>query len=203
MKFTVCLAALALPFSAAVAQPPATPNSAATPQPSPAPGGGVLRGPLTYVQFATLLASKPALADLIARSDALITAVDGPEGSGQTLGLDTACGVHLEFSVLHGSEAILYYLRISRNGAELHYSEAVKIASLFADRAALGHPIDVTEGERPLFHCQWFYNPSGWKKTRKNMLAIREKVRAAKIDPQQAFSVAIEEEMRARANAHH
>jgi len=111
----------------------------------------------------------------------------------------TKQGLHIEFSAtFFKKEAVIYYLTISRGGKDLKYSEATEFAALFADRAGLPHPINVIEGDKPVFYAQWLIKPSTWKSMRKMMVKVRAANRAEK-DPFKAFSQAIGNETNARA----
>lgn len=139
-----------------------------------------------------------ALAEFIKVADALIDQADPAEGEPKPLQMQTDSGVVLQFSMIKNELATMYYLSVSRNGEELHYSEAVKLASLFGDRVGLTHPIIVTEGEKPIFYCEWLIKPDDWKKYRKMMLQQRTKNRQIK-DPVIALNVAIKRELEARS----
>jgi hypothetical protein len=151
------------------------------------------------------LLTRENLADCIAALDRLIdegehgTIDDKPHpGMVETA---TKMGLNFEFSAtIIQKEAIIYYLTISRGGLELKYSDAAKFAALFADRAALPHPIDLKEGDKAIFYAQWLIKPSEWKSMKKLMLKYRAINRAEK-DPFKAFSIGIEREMDARAEA--
>ena len=62
----------------------------------------------------------------------------------------------------------------------------------------LPHPINVTEGDKPIFYAQWLIKPSTWKKMRKMMIKVRAENRAEK-DPLRAFTAAVNRELEARA----
>ena len=151
------------------------------------------------------LLAPEALADCIDKMDRLIDegehgVVDDQPHPGM---IDTVTkqGLHFEFSATNiKDEAIIYYLTVSRGGKELKYSEATEFVALFADRAGLTHPINVSEGDKPIFYAQWLIKPSTWKAMHKMMVKVRAENRAVK-DPIKAFSYAVEREMEARAEA--
>jgi hypothetical protein len=113
----------------------------------------------------------------------------------------TKQGLHFEFSAtLIKKEAIIYYLTISRGGLELKYNDVAKFAALFADRAGLPHPVNLSEGDKFTFYAQWLIKPSTWKSMRKMMVKVRTENRAEK-DPGKAFVIAIERELESRSAA--
>ena len=151
------------------------------------------------------LMTQENLSDCISMMDRLID--EGEHGVTDNqphpgmLEVNTKAGLHLEFSATSiPKEAIIYYLTISRNGLELKYSDTAKFAALFADRAGLPHPVNLSEGDKSIFYGQWLIKPSTWKSMHKMMIKVRTANRAEK-DPLKAFSVAIEREMEARAEA--
>lgn len=158
-----------------------------------------------YGQFVESLTTRDALADCIKLMDQLIDegehgVVDDKPKPGM-LEIATKQGLHIEFSVTNiQKEAIIYYMTISRGGKDLKYSEATSFAALLADRAGLTHPINITEGDKPIFYAQWLIKPSTWKSMRKMMLKVRAQNRSEK-DPLRAFGNAIGNEMNGRAQS--
>ena len=158
-----------------------------------------------YGKFIESQMTREALAECIKFMDQMIDAgehgvVDDQPDPGM-LEFSTKQGLHFEFSATNvKKEAIIYYLTISRGGKELKYSEATQFAALFADRAGLTHPINVSEGDKPVFYAQWLIKPSTWKSMRKMMIKVRAYNRAEK-DPFKVFSLAIANEMDARAQS--
>jgi len=158
-----------------------------------------------YGQFVESQTSRDALADCIRLMDQLIDeaehgVVDDNPKPGM-LEIATKQGLHIEFSVTNiQKEAIIYYMTISRSGKELKYSEATSFAALLADRAGLTHPINITEGDKPIFYAQWLIKPSTWKSMRKMMLKVRAQNRSEK-NPLRAFGNAIGNEMESRAQS--
>ena len=148
------------------------------------------------------LLTREALADCIEKLDLLIDegehgVVDDQPHPGM-IDIATKQGLHFEFSATNiQKEAIIYYLTISRDGKELKYSEATEFAALFADRAGLTHPINVSEGDKSIFYAQWLIKPNTWKAMRKMMVKVRAENRAVK-DPFKAFELAITHETNAR-----
>ncbi len=158
-----------------------------------------------YGQFVESQTKRDALGECIKFLDQMIDAgehgvVDDKPDPGM-LEYTTPQGLHFEFSATNiKKEAIIYYLSISRSGKELKYSEATAFAALFADRAGLTHPINITEGDKPIFYAQWLIKPSTWKKMHKMMVTVRAQNRMEK-DPLKAFNFAIANEMDARAQS--
>jgi hypothetical protein len=156
-----------------------------------------------YGKFIESVMTREALAECISQMDHLVDAgehgvVDDQPDPGMVETF-TRQGLHFEFSVTNiEKEAIVYYLTISRGGKELKYSEATIFAALFADRAGLPHPINITEGDKPVFYAQWLIKPSTWKSMYKMMLKVRTENRSEK-DPLQAVTLAVGREMDARA----
>lgn len=151
-----------------------------------------------YRSFVARLFSKPALAEFLTKADALIDAADPVEGDGRAAQMETSAGIMVDFSLIQSELATMYSLTLSRQGQEFHYSDAVKLAALFGDRAGLSHPIVVTEGEKPVYYCQWLIKPTDWKKYRKLMLEARADSRKVK-DPFAALETAVNRELDARA----
>jgi hypothetical protein len=112
----------------------------------------------------------------------------------------TKFGLHIEFSTTDVKEAIIYYLKISRDGKELRYDDATKFVALFTDRAGLPHPVEVTEGDHSIFYSQWLIKPSSWKSMHKKMAEVRQRNRAEK-DPAKALILAVEREVEARSRS--
>ena len=155
-----------------------------------------------YQQFINQMVAPENLADCISRMDRLIDEAELQASSSLGVSTDTKVGLHLAFSIMANDQAILYYLVVSRNGQDLSYSDATRIAALFGDRAGLPHPVIITEGEKPVFYAQWFIKHSDWKAMHKMMLKVREVNRAEK-DPQKAFVAAVIREVNARNAAQH
>jgi hypothetical protein len=184
--FTVLLPLLA------VALPAADPAGASAPPASAS-------AKLSYEDFIKQAFSAPQLDDFIAWSDRLVNEDEAPGGRDLAgiRGFTTKLGLRLEFGRIMSKEAIIVDATLSRGGDELKYSDAVKLIALFADRAGLPHPIDVREGERPVFHAQWLIKPGDWKKIHEMMLKRRDESRQMK-DPVQALAVAVSRELEAR-----
>ncbi len=164
--------------------------------PAPAPPGPPTQADKEeYQTFVKTMVTVESLTDCIAKMDGLIA---GGEESGGVVSATTVNGLAMTFQVAQSDQAILYYFMISREGKPFELNEAIKIASLFCDRAGLPHAIDVRYGERPVYTAQWLIKPKEWKKLQKAMLAQRAKNREVK-HPQQAFINAVDAEMRARA----
>ncbi len=157
--------------------------------------------PQDYGAAIAKLYSAEGIQDFIAKSDQLVDAVDSESGVSGVAHLDTKSGLRMDATSQKTEEAILYYYSLSRGGAELHYSEAVKLIALFADRFGLPHPVNVTSGENDIYYAQWLFKPSDMKKLRKLMLQVREKSRAEK-NPLKAFALAVQRELDSRAAAH-
>jgi hypothetical protein len=161
--------------------------------------------PEDYSKFVESVLTREAITECVALLDRLIDegehgVVDDLPDPGM-IEVATKQGLHFEFSVTNiEKEAIIYYLTVSRGGKELKYSEATEFAALFADRAGLTHPINITEGDKPIFYAQWLIKPSTWKAMHKMMVKVRAENRAIK-DPIKAFGQAISHEMDARAGA--
>ncbi len=143
-----------------------------------------------YQQFIDQLADRENLADCISKMDGLIDKVELHAASSQSapggISSDTQVGLHLAFYIMSNQQAIVYYLVISRNGQELSFSDATKLAALFGDRAGLPHPVIITEGEKPVFYAQWPIKHSDWKAMQAMMLKVRAENRSEN-DPHQAF----------------
>ena len=90
-----------------------------------------------YHQFIAQLVTPENLTDCILRMDGTIDDVErfvtstGAVSHG--VETETKVGLHLAFSILSTKQTILYYLVISRNGQELSFSDATKMAALFCD----------------------------------------------------------------------
>ena len=157
-----------------------------------------------YHQFIAQLVTPENLTDCILRMDGTIDDVErfvtstGAVSHG--VETETKVGLHLAFSILSTKQTILYYLVISRNGQELSFSDATKMAALFCDRAGLPHPIIITEGEKPVFYAEWLIKPSDWKAMHKMMVKVRTENRSEK-DPLKAFVTAVTREVNARESA--
>ncbi|MFT3784458.1 MAG: hypothetical protein QM790_20800 [Nibricoccus sp.] len=189
MKIFITVVLGLFAFSA-VAQPPA-PSSAAPKVDE-------------YLQFLNDASTRENVIDCIEVMDQLIDngehgLVDKQPDPG-TVEAATKLGISLEFSTTQSKKMIMYYLKLSRGGKELKYSDATKFIALFTDRAGLQHPVNVNEGDKSTFYARWLIKPSEWKAMRKLMIQIRTANRAER-DPFQAFSLAVERELAARANA--
>src|SRR5438270_545054 len=93
---------------------------------------------LTYHEFLEKFALPETLTDCIAKMDRLIDAGEATAAAAQPgtgwVNTATQTGLQLQFRIRDREEAIIYYLVISRGGDELKYSDATKMAALFADR---------------------------------------------------------------------
>jgi hypothetical protein len=155
-----------------------------------------------YAEFLAKVVTPENVADLVATMDRLVD--EGEHGlvdKQPDLGLvdaTTKAGLRIEFSTTDAKQAIIYYLRISRGGAALHYDDATKFAALFTDRAGLPHPLDITEGDKSTFSVRWLIKPTEWKKFLKKMKSERTENRAEK-NLGKVFIQAVEREVEARA----
>ena len=168
-----------------MAKPPATPAEA-------------------YQEFLVDMVSPQNLADLVEKIDKVIDEADNADGSSNQANnsgnADTRNGFHLEFSVIRAPEAILYYAGVSRKDYEtLKYRDATMVLALLCNRVGLTHPIQISEGEKPIFHAQWLINPKEWKAMRKKMLEVRAANRAEK-NLYTAMRNAVTEEVNARVS---
>ena len=165
----------------------------------PAPAAGD-----AYQKFIDQLVTPEHLTDCIARMDALIDQEEHlatlAQGTPQGIDADTKLGLHFSFHIVIGSEAVIYYLVVSRNGQELTFADGAKLVALFCDRAGLPHPVAITEGEKPVFYAEWLIKHSDWKAMKKMIAKIRAENRSEK-NPQQAFVIAINREVSARQAA--
>lgn len=155
----------------------------------------------SYDEFLKKMAAPENLKEFIAVSDKLVDAVEAQQESVAAQGVlrvDTKIGLHLEFAIIQAPEAIMYYAALSRNGEPLRYQEAATLYSLFCDRAGLTHPVQITEGEKPVFYAQWLIKPKEWKDLRKKMLEVRTANRTI-TDPVKALQMGIGREVQARA----
>jgi hypothetical protein len=152
--------------------------------------------PATYAEFLNRLTTPSHLVELVKAMD---HAVDQAEEDGFGLG-ETSLGVQVELRQVHANEVIMYQAVVSRGGAELKYNDATKIMAFLCDRIGLTHPIDVREGEKPVFYGQWLIREKEWKALRKKMLEVRAANRAEP-DLRKAFGLAIQREMAARQAA--
>ena len=155
-----------------------------------------------YNAFIKQCMKRECIAECIALMDRLITAgehglVDKEPDQGMVEGT-TSFGLHIEFSAGDLKEAVIYYLRVSRGGKPLQYSDAVSFVALFTDRAGLPHPVEVVEGDRSLFYAQWLIKPSSWKSMHKMINKVRAENRSI-TDPERALVVAVGREREARA----
>jgi hypothetical protein len=164
---------------------------------APATGG-------TYQQFIDQLVTPENLTDCIARMDALIDQEEQlatiSQGVPPGVDADTKLGLHFSFRIAISTQAIVYYLVVSRNGQELTFADGAKLVALFCDRAGLPHPVAITEGEKPVFYAEWLIKYSEWKAMKKMMAKVRTKNRSER-NPQQAFIIAIDREIAARQAA--
>jgi hypothetical protein len=167
--------------------------------PAPAAGG-------TYQQFIDQLVTPENLTDCIARMDALIDQEEHlaaiSQGIPQGIDADTKLGLHFSFHIVIGTDAVIYYLVVSRNGQALTFADGAKLVALFCDRAGLPHPVAITEGEKPVFYAEWLIKHSDWKAMKKMMAKVRTENRSEK-NPQNAFIIAINREIAAREGAPH
>jgi len=155
-----------------------------------------------YAEFLAQAVTPENVADLVAVMDRLVDEgehglVDKQPDQGLVEAV-TKSGLRIEFSTTDIKQAIVYYLRISRSGEELHYDDATKFAALFTDRAGLPHPLDISEGDKSTFSVRWLIKPSEWKKFLKQMKKVRAESRAEK-NLSKVFIMAVEREIDARA----
>ena len=120
-----------------------------------------------------------------------------PQNTPHGLETDTKLGLHLAFCIISNKQVVIYYLIISRNGEELGFADAAKLAAFFGDRAGLPHPVAITEGEKPVFYAQWLIKRSDWDAMHKMMVKVRAENRSEK-DPRKAFVTAIIREINSR-----
>jgi hypothetical protein len=157
-----------------------------------------------YQKFIDQLVTPENLTDCIAMMDALIDQEEHlatiSQGTPQGIDADTKLGLHFSFHIVIGTEAVIYYLVVSRNGQELTFADGAKLVALFCDRAGLPHPVAITEGEKPVFYAEWLIKRSDWKAMKKMIAKIRTANRSEK-NPQQAFVTAINREVAARQAA--
>ena len=153
----------------------------------------------SYSQVIAKLYSKQSLAEFIFKVDHLVDAIE-ENGGGTVMHAETRFGLSMDATIQKTKEATLYYFSLSRGGAELHYSDAVKLIALYTDRCGLPHPSNVTSGEHDIYYTQWLFKPSDLKKVKKFMTEARARSRAQK-DPIEAFAVAVQTELNARAAA--
>lgn len=155
-----------------------------------------------YRQFLAEITKPAALLEFAEKADEVI---DGGEkadaagvGTGNVVRADTKTGLHLECSIIRSPQVILYYASLSRRGEMLKYTDAATLFALFCNRAGLTHPIQIKEGEKPIFYAQWLIKPSDWKELRKKMLEVRAANRA-ETDIVKALKTAVGQEVAARA----
>src|SRR5580700_11256758 len=157
-----------------------------------------------YQQFIAQMVTPENLTDCILRMDGIVDDTErftSPKGAvPHRVETETKVGLHLTLSLISSKQAIVYYLVVSRNGQELSFSDATKMAALFCDRAGLPHPIIITEGEKPVFYAEWLIKPSDWKSMHKMMVKVRTENRSEK-DPIKAFITAVNREISAREAA--
>lgn len=158
----------------------------------------------TYQQFIDQMVTPENLTDCISSMDGLIDEQEHLSESSQgvppALDTETKIGLHLSLKIISDKQIVVYYLVISRDGRELVFTDAAKLAALFCDRAGLPHPVAVTEGEKPVFYAEWLIKHSDWKAMKKMMTKVRAENRSEK-DPQKAFVIAINREIAAREAA--
>jgi|GEM_PF-5082777 len=186
------------------------PAASAPAGPAPAPAAAPVTKPAAtpaeaYQAFLEQMVSPQNMTDLVAKMDAVIDEADNANGQGNpgqsVARADTRNGIHLEFSVVHAPEAILYYAGLWRKDYEpFKFQEATLVLALFCNRVGLTHPIHITEGEKPVFHAQWLIKPTEWKAMRKKMLEVRAANRAEK-NLYTAMHQAVTEEVDARVTA--
>lgn len=156
-----------------------------------------------YGEFLSQLTKPENLIEFVEKTDRMIDEAepsDKDKGNvGQTSSAaDTRIGLHLEFAVIRTPEAILYYASLSRKNEEpLRYADAATLLAFVCDRAGLTHPVDIKEGEKPIFHAQWLLKPTEWKAMRKKMLEVRAYNRSQK-DIGKAMRTAVNDEVSAR-----
>lgn len=154
-----------------------------------------------YGEFLTKLGTPENLLDFAEKADRLIDAGEKAEeqaGAGENVvTAETKLGLLMEFAVIRTPQAVLYYASLSRKGQMFRYSDAATMIAFFCDRAGLPHPVNIKEGEKPVFHAQWLINPKEWKAMKKKMLEVRAQKRAIK-NMGEAVSQAVNEEVSAR-----
>jgi len=150
-----------------------------------------------YSRVLAKLFSKEALQEFIFKADHLADAIE-QSGGGTVMHAETSTGLGMDATIQKTKEATLYYFSVSRGGAELHYSDAVKLVALFTDRCGLPHPCNVASGEHDIYYAQWLFKPSDMKKMKKFMIEDRTRSRAEK-DPVRAINLAVQRELGARA----
>jgi hypothetical protein len=154
----------------------------------------------TYQQFIEKMGATENLTDCVSKMDGLIDDVEHIAATQNTphgLETDTKLGLHLAFCIISNKQVVIYYLIISRNGEELGFADAAKLAAFFGDRAGLPHPVAITEGEKPVFYAQWLIKRSDWDAMHKMMVKVRAENRSEK-DPRKAFVTAIIREINSR-----
>ncbi|HXB02258.1 MAG TPA: hypothetical protein VNV15_05505 [Opitutaceae bacterium] len=158
----------------------------------------------TYQQFIDQMVTPENLTDCISSMDGLIDEQEHlsetSQGVPPALDAETKIGLHLSLKIISNEQIVVYYLVISRDGRELTFADAAKLAALFCDRAGLPHPVAITEGEKPVFYAEWLIKHSDWKAMKKMMAKVRAENRSEK-DPQKAFVIAINREIAAREAA--
>lgn len=192
--------------------PSATPSSAALGSPGApagAPSGPVAAGsatrpkPVNYQEFIAAAIRPENVADCVQVMDRVIDQAEAEEVKGAPVIAkgETSLGLQFEFRRLESKEAVAHRLVFSRGGDPMPFADAVKFIALFADRAGLLHPVDVREGERPIFYAQWLIKATEWKTIRPKMMALRAANRAEK-DLAKAFTIAVTREVDAREAFH-
>lgn len=199
----VFISMILAPLSVRAADNPA-PGSPATAAPAETPGPKLTPAE-AYKIFVEQMVTAENLTDLAAKMDTMIDEVDPADGSSgvaqSASHAETVNGLNLEFTVIRAPEAIMYHAGVSRKNHELlKYRDATIVFALMCDRIGLTHPIQITEGEKPVFHARWLIKPSEWKVLRKKMLEVRAKNRAEK-NLFNAVTAAVTKEVNARAAA--
>jgi hypothetical protein len=155
---------------------------------------------MDYRTYIAALLTPHSVTELVQVMDRLVDDAEQAGASGNApiaASAETSLGLQMQYRVVESKEAVMVSFVLSRGGLELKISDAVKIVALFADRAGLLHPVDVREGEKPVFYAQWLIKASEWKDIRKGMLNLRARNRAEK-DLIKAFVIAVTREQDAR-----
>jgi hypothetical protein len=190
--------------SSAGARAPVAPAAASSDPGAPASATASPRlKPTHYQEFITAAIRPENVAECVQVMDRVIDQAEAEEAKGAPVLAkgETSLGLQFEFRRLESKEAVAHRLVFSRGGEPMPFSDAVKFIALFADRAGLLHPVDVREGERPIFYAQWLIKATEWKTIRPKMLALRTANRAEK-DLAKAFTVAVTREVDAREAFH-
>lgn len=200
MKPLLLLVAFGWLWGAVLAQTGPAPATETQGEAQPAPAAPPKQViPSNYQEYLALLLRPENVSDCVRVIDDVVDRADGPDSKSSALGGrgETSLGLVWEFRRVESNDVIAYQLTFSRGGLPMQFSDAVKFISLFADRAGLLHPIDVREGERPIFYAQWLFRAKDWKELRPKMLALRQANRAEK-DLVKAFALAVTRELDAR-----